>query len=87
MADSKSASERARLLRQAGMNDFDPSVPDEVGLVASGIALSDMNAAQKIAYEIDLERTEARKAARKRLMDATNDYIAEPEQYEGEETK
>ena len=69
------------------MNDFDPSVPDEVGLVASGIALSDMNAAQKIAYEIDLERTEARKAARKRLMDATNDYIAEPEQYEGEETK
>ena len=81
---ASSVKKRAHLLRQAGINDFDPLRDDRVGLALSEIDLSKMSFAQREAYEIDLARTELRRQEREELMLKSNDYIAEVEQFEGE---
>lgn len=75
---------RARLMRTAGLNDFDPAREDLVGAAATGLELSSMSEAQRAAYEADLRISVRRAEERKRLMEKTNGYIAEPEQYTGD---
>ncbi len=80
-----STSERARLLRQAGINDYsaDP-LSDLTVSELTGLEYSKMSAAQKEAYDLDMILKRERTARRGRLQEATNDYIYEVEQYQGE---
>jgi len=82
----KSVGQRARLLRMAMAEDFDPAQVDAVGL-ANPDADKKGSAAEAIALPTDQARTAHRAAQRERLMDKTNGYIAEPEQYEGEQVQ
>lgn len=84
LASSSRVSERARLMRSAGINDFDPARSDLVGLAATGLNPNEMNAAEFAQYEKDLALSNLRAAEREKLSDASNDYINEPEQYVGE---
>ena len=77
-------SERARLMRTAGLNDFDPGVTPLIGRVAGGIDLSTLSFAEREAYEAELAESERRKQERADLMDRTNGYIGEPSTYIGE---
>lgn len=82
---AQSVSERARLMRTAGLADYDPTRTDSVGLVNDSRSLSEMSAAEQAQYELDYAETERRKAEREKLSDKTNTYIENPEQYVGEE--
>lgn len=81
---ASSSGERARLMRTAGMADFDPARDDLIGAALSSIDVSKMSAAQREAYEADLALSVGRAQERARLMERTNGYIAEPDQYIGE---
>lgn len=76
--------ERARIMRQVGMRDFDPGQEDAVGLAASGLNPSAMSAAQRAAYEHDLEISKKRAAERAELSEKTNAYSEEVDQWVGE---
>ena len=76
--------ERARLMRTAGIYDYDATRNDLVGLAQTGLDVSKMSDAQREAYEADLALSLARAQERERLQDATNGYIDELDKYEGE---
>lgn len=78
------ASERARLMRIAGLNDFDANRSDAVGMVGTPLNTNQLSPAQQEAYEKDLELSKDRADERARLAAKTNGYINEPEQYTGE---
>lgn len=79
-----SVSEQARLMRQAGMNDYDPDPTTDIPLaLLTGIDYSKMSAAQKEAYDLDMALYKERQARRARLQESTNGYIDEPDQYSG----
>ncbi len=80
-----SVSERARLLRQAGMNDYsaDP-LSDLTASELTGLEYSKMSAAQKEAYDLDMVLKLERTRRREDLTSRTNGYIDEPDQYSGE---
>lgn len=81
-----SASERARLMRQAGMADYDPDPTSDMTIgELTALEISKMSAAQKAAYETDLLLARERAARRSSLQTRTNGYIDEPEQYVGEQ--
>lgn len=84
LASGSRVSERARLMRSAGIHDFDPARSDQVGLAATGLNPNEMNAAQFAQYEKDLALSALREAERERLADKSNDYINEPDSYVGE---
>ncbi len=76
---------RARLLRQAGINDYDPNpMSDLTASELTGLEYSKMSAAQKEAYDLDMVLKRERSARRADLEERTNDYIREPERYVGE---
>lgn len=80
-----SASERARLMRTAGIHDYDPDPALDVTIgELTALEASRMSAAQRIAYEKDLVLSQERRRRRAELEVRTNDYIDEPEQYVGE---
>ncbi|QPL15016.1 hypothetical protein SEA_HAUNTER_2 [Microbacterium phage Haunter] len=80
-----SVGERARLLRQAGMNDYDPDPMSDMPAAAlTGIEYSKMSAAQKEAYDLDMVLYRERQARRSGLQERTNGYIDETAQFEGE---
>ncbi|WNM69078.1 hypothetical protein SEA_ERUDITE_2 [Microbacterium phage Erudite] len=80
-----STGERTRLLRQAGMNDYDPDPMSDLPAAAlTGIDYSKMSAAQKEAYDLDMVLYRERQARRADLQDRTNGYIDETAQFEGE---
>lgn len=80
-----SVSERARLLRTAGINDYDPDpMSDLTASELTGLEYSKMSAAQKEAYDLDMVLKRERSARRSDLETRTNDYIRETEQYVGE---
>lgn len=76
---------RAMLMRKAGMNDFDPSSSDFVGLALTTADVTKMSAAELEAYEADVRESLRRAAERERLMIETNGYIGESDQYTGED--
>ena len=76
--------QRARLLRTAGLNDYNSGRKDLVGAADTGLDLSSMSDAQRAAYEADLQLSLERAAERERLRDKTNGYIDEPDQYSGD---
>ncbi|QPX61846.1 hypothetical protein SEA_DANNYDE_2 [Microbacterium phage DannyDe] len=80
-----STGERARLLRQAGINDYsaDP-MADLPAAALTGIEYSKMSAAQKEAYDLDMVLYRERQARRSGLQERTNGYIDETAQFEGE---
>ncbi|AWY04458.1 hypothetical protein SEA_ANNASERENA_2 [Microbacterium phage AnnaSerena] len=80
-----SVGERARLLRQAGMNDYsaDP-MTDLPAAALTGIEYAKMSAAQKEAYDLDMVLYRERQARRADLQERTNGYIDETAQFEGE---
>lgn len=83
-----SESERARLMRQAGMADYDPDALSDITvgeIAAMGVDVSKMSAAQRIAYENDMVLARERAVRRASLRERTNGYIDEPEQYVGED--
>ena len=79
-----SVSEQARLLRQAGMNNYaqDPLF-DLTASELTGIEYAKMSAAQKEAYDLDMVLKRERAARRASLQERTNGYIDEPDQYMG----
>ena len=80
-----SVSEQARLMRQAGINDYDPDpMTDMVASELTGLEYSKMSAAQKEAYDLDMVLKRERSARRSSLQERTNGYIDEPDQYVGE---
>jgi hypothetical protein len=81
---ASSAGERARLMRTAGIHDFDPARTDLVGVALTARDLSNMSAAEREAYELDLAISIKRASERQTLSDKTNGYILEPDQYIGE---
>lgn len=81
---ASAAGVRARLMRTAGLNDFDPARTDLVGAADTGLDLSSMSEAQRAAYEADLALSVARAQERDRLRSRTNGYIEVPETYVGE---
>ena len=76
--------EVARLMRTAGIHDFDPARTDLVGVALTARDLSQMSAAEREAYELDMAVSINRAAERQTLADKTNGYILEPDQYIGE---
>lgn len=76
---------RARLMRIAGMADYDAGRSDLVGAADTAVPLSGMSFAQREAYEKDLELSKRRAAERARLNARTNGYLDEAaEAYEGD---
>ena len=76
---------RARLLRQAGINDYDPNpLSDLTASELTGLEYAKMSAAQKEAYDLDMVLKRERSARRSSLQERTNGYIDEPDQYVGE---
>jgi hypothetical protein len=86
LASGSRVSERARLMRSAGISDFDAGRNDLVGLAATGLQPSEMNAAELAQYEKDLALSERRQDERTKLAEKSNDYINEPDQYVGEDS-
>lgn len=84
LASGSRVSERARLMRTAGMADFDPARVDDVGLALSALDVNAMSDAQREAYLSDLELSRRRRAERAALEARTNGYVSEPETYVGE---
>lgn len=82
---ASAAGVRARLMRSAGMADFDPARDDLVGLAATGLDVSKLSVAAREAYGVDLAVSLGRMQERERLALETNGYILEPEQYTGED--
>lgn len=80
-----SVSERARLMRTAGINDYsaDP-LTDQVAAELTGLDYAKMSAAQKEAYDLDMVLKRERTSRREDLRTRTNGYIDEPDQYVGE---
>jgi hypothetical protein len=88
----KSNAIRARLLRQAGIHDYDPDPNSDYKGVArevhiGGMEPSQMSAAQLEAYAIDSAQTEGLQEERAMLKDQTNDYIDEPDLYAGDDAR
>ncbi|UYL85295.1 hypothetical protein SEA_HAGER_2 [Microbacterium phage Hager] len=80
-----STGERARLLRQAGMNDYDPNpISDMPAAALTGLEYSKMSAAQKEAYDLDMVLYRERQERRSSLQERTNGYIDETEQFSGD---
>lgn len=77
--------ERARLMRQAGINDYsnDP-LSDLTASQLTGLEYSKMSAAQKEAYDLDQIIYRERVARRAALQERTNGYIDETAQFEGD---
>lgn len=75
---------RARIMRQAGIADFDPARGDLVGAANTGLDLSNLSAAQLEAYQKDLKLSVERAARRAEIDAKTNGYASEPESYVGE---
>lgn len=75
---------RARLMRQAGAADFDPSAETLIGAANTGLDLSGMSNAQKEAYAADLGLSAERAARRAELARKTSGYSEEPSTYTGE---
>lgn len=82
LASGDVVSERARLMRTAGLADFDATASTTVG--RAGLDPSKMSAAEREAYENDVRESARREAERKGLVDKTNGYILEPDTYIGE---
>lgn len=82
LASQDVVGERARLMRTAGLHDFDPGASDLVG--RAGLDPSKMSFAEREAYEAEMAESARRAAQRAGLMDKTNGYIAEPDTYIGE---
>ena len=80
-----SSGDRAMLMRKAGIHDFDPARSDFVGLAVTDRDLTLMGPAEREAYENDLLVSARRALERQELMASTNGYIAEPDQYVGED--
>jgi hypothetical protein len=85
LAASQRVSERARLMRTAGMHDYDPAREDLVGAANTALPVSGMSAAQREAYEKDLELSRRRAAERAALNEKTNGYLdGAPDSYTGD---
>jgi len=82
LSSSQRVSERARLMRMAGIEDYDPAASDEVGL--SGSQVAGMSFAQREAYEADVAESERRKRVRAAMVEKTNGYSEEAGSYIGE---
>lgn len=88
--DRKANALRARLLRTAGLHDYDPDPnSDAVGVarevLIGGVPVSSLSAAQLEAYALDAGITDMLKADRAELQDKTNDYIDNMDAYSGED--
>jgi hypothetical protein len=81
---ASSSGERARLMRTAGIHDFDPARTDLVGVALTAKDISRMSPAEREAYELDMAISIKRAGERQTLADKTNGYILEPDQYIGE---
>jgi len=66
---------RARLMRTAGLNDYDAGRTDVVGAAATALEIGNMSAAQLAAYQKDMALSAARAEERARLNAQTNGYI------------
>ena len=84
LASRSRVSERARLMRTAGIHDYDASRSDVVGAADTALEPSQMSFAEAEAYEKDLALSKRRAAERVRLRERTNGYIDEPDTYTGE---
>ena len=81
---SDKAGARARLMRAAGIRDYDPGRVDAVGAANTALSVGAMSAAQREAYEKDLELSNRRAEERAEMVQRTNGYSEEPDQYVGE---